>query len=133
MGWMVYAFGGSPAPLTGTRDPLEDALPARQLNGPVVKTESPKEPVQDDVLATQGAEIFATACIGCHGKNLDGTASGPDIRKVFIRHPDVEYYVKFIKDPKSVKPSTMMPGFDDIPEPKLRALAEYLRFPQKLK
>lgn len=134
-GWITWAFGGAPASLTGTRDPKDDSTKLRppRGQGPTPQVDR-TEAKQDVALARIGAGVFVDAgCFQCHGKSLEGTPAGPDLRKLFLKHSDAGYYERFIKDPKSVKPATMMPAFEDLSQPKLRALAEYLRFPQTQK
>lgn len=114
------AFGGSFAPLTGTRDP------ANAIVSP------PDKPVAaiDEALALRGKEIFnAESCAGCHGKDGLKASGGPKLDQVHKEHSDAEWYIEFIKNPKSKKPNSTMPGFPDMAEDKLKAMAEFLRRP----
>jgi mono/diheme cytochrome c family protein len=116
-----FAFGGAFAPLTGTRDPA----------GQVVSNpDKPANPI-DAVLAARGKEVFnAESCAGCHGKDGLKATGGPKLDQVHKDHSDAEWYIEFIKNPKSKKPNSTMPGFPDMEEDKLKAMAEFLRQPR---
>jgi len=117
-------FGGSFAPLTGTRDPI---LAQEPVKNPVDKT--PAAPI-DQLLASRGKEAFnAEGCAGCHGTDGKKAAGGPVLTNIYKEHSDVEWYVAFIKEPKSKKPGSTMPGFPNLGDEKLKAIAEFLRGP----
>jgi mono/diheme cytochrome c family protein len=109
------------APLIGTRDPAGDAVP----NAPVAAPD-----VQNASLAAKGRTAFnAGPCAGCHGKDGVGTPGGPSLIRSHVRHPEAEYYIKYITNPKSVKPTSTMPAFPNTKKEELDAIAEFLRFP----
>ncbi|MFY9234627.1 MAG: cytochrome b N-terminal domain-containing protein [Fimbriimonadaceae bacterium] len=112
-------FGGRFAPLTGNQDPPKLAEVKRADIQPI-----------DNALAAKGELLFANApCAGCHGpKGAGGT--GPSLLTVFKKYPNADWYKRFIKNPASVKPGTVMPAFPDLSEADLSALAEFLRKPK---
>ncbi len=116
-------FGGRFAPLTGTRDPISAVVPT---NSGVNITPINKE------LAARGRELFNSdqvGCKNCHG--VDGTKSsgGPRLDSAYTDRKNAEWYIAFIKDPKSKKPNTIMPAFSNLRKDDLAALAELLRAP----
>lgn len=118
----AIGFGGPFAPLTGNQDP-----PATQL-----ASESGEEiaPI-DEALALRGKELFNQLdCASCHGKDGVGGDIGPAITNSYKKHADAEWYIKFIKDPVSVKPGSTMPAFPELKQDQLEALAEYMRAPK---
>ena len=114
-------YGGPFARLTGNQDP------------PDVRSKAPvggASPI-DAALAAKGKALFAKLpCSGCHGANLQGGPGGPSLMKVFEKQAEPAWYKRFIKDPASVKPGSVMPAFGDLSEAELSALAEYLRQPR---
>ncbi len=65
-------------------------------------------------------------CNDCHEVNGIGGTAGPDLSKVGLRRPDVQWHIRHLKDPESVVPDSAMPAFDDLSEQELRELADYL-------
>jgi quinol-cytochrome oxidoreductase complex cytochrome b subunit len=111
-------FGGRPAPLTGNRDPIAQTVAA------------PSSEVQaiDRALAEVGRQAFNNGlCFGCHGFNGEDPSGGPNLAGVGNRISDPEWFAAFIRDPKSKKPGTTMPGFTDLDQKTVRALSEFLR------
>lgn len=115
------AFGGAFAPLTGTRDPAQAVVtPPTKVPDPI-----------DTELAARGREVFNTeSCAGCHGKDGLKNSGGPTLNQVHKEHSDAQWYIDFIKNPKSKKPNSTMPGYPDMEEDKLKAMAEFLRQPR---
>lgn len=73
----------------------------------------------------QGEKLFAERqCTACHAINGKGGPVGPDLTKVGSRR-DEAWLKKFLPDPKSVAPETMMPPFRGTKE-ELDALVAYL-------
>ncbi|MCW5941422.1 MAG: cytochrome b N-terminal domain-containing protein [Fimbriimonadaceae bacterium] len=111
-------FGGRPASLIAdemlTEEPADSAL---------VLAIRPE-------LAARGATLFkARGCVRCHG--LDGSkgSGGPDLTFVHRKHPDPDWYRRFVRNPRSVRPNSTMPAFA-LSEDDLTAIAEYLRNPR---
>jgi mono/diheme cytochrome c family protein len=50
---------------------------------------------------------------------------------VQTRHPDADYFVKYIKNPQSMDANSTMPAFPELAPAQLQALAEYVRMPNK--
>jgi len=65
-------------------------------------------------------------CVGCHKMNGEGGRSGPDLTFAGRLHPDVDWQIAHLKDPKSKIPGSSMPAYKDLPEADLRALATFL-------
>lgn len=51
---------------------------------------------------------------------------GPDLAYVGDRHPDEDWYVAYLSDPRKVFPDSVKPTYDHLREEDLRALAAYL-------
>ena len=113
-------FGGRFAPLTGTRDPIVGEEPKTTLGALPI----------DAALAAKGRDFFnAEGCSGCHGTDGKKAQGGPALDNTYKIHTDSEWYIAFIKDPKSKKAGSTMPGFPNMAEEKLKGIAEYLRGP----
>ena len=129
VGFLVYFLGagilfvGPFAPLTGTRDPLSaSSEPKPQNEAPVLV---------DEALAEKGREAFnSEGCSNCHGTDGLKASGGPKLDQVHKQHSDASWYIEFIKNPKSKKPSSTMPGFPNLSEDKLKSIAEFLREPR---
>ncbi len=118
----AVAFGGKFAPLTGTRDPMT-ASPEPKAHNEV--------PLVDKALAEKGRLAFnSEGCSNCHGTDGLKATGGPKLDQVHKQHSDAEWYIAFIKDPKSKNPGSTMPGFPDLSEETLKAMAEFLRMPR---
>jgi quinol-cytochrome oxidoreductase complex cytochrome b subunit len=117
----TFGFGSAFAPLTGTRDPA-GAVAANTDSAAKI----------DEALAKKGRETFnALPCADCHGKDGAEAGGGPALTRVWQRHPDADYYVRYIHNPSSVQPNSTMPAFPKLTQPELLALAEFLRSPKK--
>ena len=111
--------GGEPAALVGTRDPA----------APPVAPVARKIEKQDAALAARGKALFAaTGCNNCHGKDGLKGMGGPSLANVWKLHPDADYYVRYIRNPKSVEKSSTMPAYPQLKPEELGAMAEFLRF-----
>ncbi|GAF63937.1 cytochrome caa3 subunit II [Bacillus sp. TS-2] len=95
----------------------------------------PAEP--EDELVAAGQEVFESqSCIGCHAVGGEGMATGPTLtnfgdREVFAGYLDIEdegALAQWIKDPKSLKQGTLMPGYEgQINDEDMEALIAYLK------
>ena len=113
----AFLFGGSFAPLTGTRDPALQAASSTTKAAPI-----------DAALEAQGAKLFAAqSCANCHGANGDAGGSGPSLKLVGRQHPDPQFFVKYVNRPTSIDPQSTMPPFPNLGATQLQAIAEYLR------
>lgn len=130
IGWCIFGaffllcgifLGGSPASLTGTRDPAP-VVTAKPLD---------KNPI-DAALAARGRQIFnKMECADCHGTDGAQAGGGPALTNVWKRHSDADYYIRYIVKPTAVQPDSTMPAFPKTPADDLKALAEFLRSPKK--
>jgi mono/diheme cytochrome c family protein len=110
-------FAGRFAPLVGNRDP---AL--------VAKLEPDQPGRENAVLFAKGRKIFnSNDCSNCHGEDGRQPIAGPNLLGIAQRRgSDPNWYMRFIHQPTSVKPNSMMPAFQKFNQDELRALAEFL-------
>ena len=115
-------FGGPVASLTGNRDPAAVTI---------VSSVRPKSTDSGVIaLVAKGRQLFnSVGCTDCHGKDGAKGDSGPDLRQAYRLHPDPAWYVRLIKNPRTVNPSATMQGFPNLPEAQLTALATFLSEP----
>lgn len=119
---VTLLYGGPPPPILSRQEPA----PGQRIDA----APTPPSPI-DETLAQRGKALFSkNGCMSCH--SIDGSAkrTGPDLTRVYEKQPRPEWYMRFIKNPTSIKPNTTMPAFSELSEPELRALAEYLRRPK---
>lgn len=115
-------FGGSFAPLTGTRDPARAVSPGDSSRA--------IHPI-DEAMADRGRIAFnSLPCTGCHGQDGLSPSGGPKLDKIYQEHGDPQWFQAFIRDPRSKKPGSTMPSFTDLPDAQVRDLAEFLRRPR---
>lgn len=121
--------------------PVLDVLQEAEPQQAEAQEEAPEadEPAQDADLATIVEEgqalLMSKGCIACH--RIDGTPAagvlGPDLSHVGSRRTiaagilenDRENMIRWLRDPKAVKPGTTMPTLD-LTDEELRTLADYL-------
>lgn len=119
-GGLAFIYGGTFAPPFGDQDAMK-----------TVKTEPTRVPI-DETLATKGKLLFkSNGCVNCH--KLDESKEGVDLNSDWKKERPRDWYVKFIKNPSSVKPSSTMPSFPKLSEADLNALGEYVRKPRKVR
>ncbi len=76
--------------------------------------------------AIHGAELYqANMCGGCHMLNGEGGKAGPALNGVRTRH-DRAWVLAHFGDPEKYSPGSQMPPFDDLPQPDLEALTDYV-------
>jgi mono/diheme cytochrome c family protein len=110
-------FGGSFAPLTGTRNPALLASSDGKKASPI-----------NAALQAQGAKLFASqGCSNCHGANGDAGGGGPALKTVGLKHADSQYYERYVHNPAAVDPQSTMPAFPNLSENQLAGIAEFLR------
>ena len=82
----------------------------------------------------EGQQIFQQNCTRCHragGSSSNGPGGGrggrgPDLSTIGRNH-DEDWFVEFVRNPKSQKPDSRMPKFEGkLSEDELRAVARYL-------
>jgi len=82
-------------------------------------------------LASEGERIFTReGCSGCHTLDQFTGTGGPNLNREFVKRPNPQWLIRFIKDPSSVRPSSTMPSFPHLSRTDLEALAEYIRKPR---
>lgn len=128
LGWIAMFgvltgfFGSPPAPVYGVQTVRSDRMEPNL---------DPAEPIDRD-LAAKGRELFnSLACKNCHGRDGAEPKGAPDLSPVHERYPNPEWYMRFIRDSKSVRSGSTMPSFPRLSNDELRQLAEFLRDPQK--
>jgi mono/diheme cytochrome c family protein len=115
---ITLGFGGVPAPISGNQDLPEETVSAPQTEA---------KPISPALVAA-GKKLFtASGCAGCHGIDGSKGTGGPDLSTIHERHSDPDWYVRYIKKPTDVVPTSTMPAFGHLPGKDLEALAEYLR------
>jgi cytochrome c oxidase subunit 2 len=101
------------------------------------RTQQAPPPAPVDALARRGQELFANStCVNCHTvAGLTATTRvGPDLSHVgsratigagvVLRAPDT--LEQWIRDPQAIKPGVLMPGYANLGQGDLAALAAYL-------
>lgn len=95
---------------------------------PAAPTDLPLPPVPGEVTpqVLLGREVYqAQGCASCHAIAGRGSAAGPDLSKIGARR-DREWLLDFIRDPRSINPGSIMPGYN-LEREKLEALVEFLQ------
>lgn len=87
-------------------------------------------PVPDRKLTAveeRGLHVYVEReCAYCHQiQGRGGHRTGPDLANIAKKGRDIGYLSKFVKDPQSVRSSSIMPKYE-LPEKDLRALAEFV-------
>ncbi len=87
-------------------------------------------PVPDRPLTTveaRGLRLFVEReCAYCHAiAGMGGHRTGPDLTNVAARHHTREWLARYIRDPRRLRPTSIMPAYD-LPQPDLDALAEFV-------
>lgn len=78
-------------------------------------------------LVAAGAKLFLSLpCHSCHRMEGKGGPSGPDLTHEALRHADMDWHIRHLKDPQKVSPGSGMPPFDSLEAAELNALAAYL-------
>jgi mono/diheme cytochrome c family protein len=73
-----------------------------------------------------GRQVYASqGCAACHKIGSEGGAAGPDLSRIGAAR-DAEWLRRFIRDPSSVVPGSVMPPYAALSEEDLDALARYL-------
>jgi len=84
-------------------------------------------PDPDVRLAAQGEVVFrGQNCLSCHRFGPQGAGRAPDLTRVGARRPDPDWHLRHLRNPASTVPGSMMPGYAQLGEDKLRALAAFL-------
>jgi uncharacterized membrane protein len=120
----VAKGSGVPSPTVGTTK-----SPATVAATPAATTAPAAPSGPDPQLVAAGQKLYyddELGCTGCHKLSGKGGRSGPDLTFAGRLHPDIEWQIAHLKDPKSKIPGSSMPAYNDIPEANLRALATFL-------
>jgi quinol-cytochrome oxidoreductase complex cytochrome b subunit len=110
---LVGLSGVSPAPISG-------------IQSVVLETEGKSAQPIDGDLVLIGNMAFKKNCTGCHGQVGHG-GIGPDLRNISKRVQDPNWFMDFIRDPRSKRSGSTMPGFPKLPIEELRGLADWVR------
>ena len=75
----------------------------------------------------RGLSLFVDReCAYCHQiEGRGGHRVGPDLSNILAKGRDVDFLVKFLKDPQAVSSTSIMPKYD-LPEKDRRDLAEFI-------
>ena len=131
-------FYGKCAELCGPSHALMDfkvkTLPRAEFNNWVTAMQATGDRVADTA-TSQGEELFAQSCIGCHAVSAVGEsgAAGPNLASFgdrnrvagFMDHTE-ESLKEWIVDPQKYKPGNTMPAFAQFSDDELDAIAAYL-------
>lgn len=118
VGVAIVGWGEKSAPISGpqwvaTRDSLGDSIT-----------------LIDEGLVAKGSQHFLSkGCVNCHRLGAVGKGS-ISLDSMAQKEPNPEWYVRFIRDPQSVRPGSTMPAFPSLTQDELRALAEFVRQPR---
>jgi ubiquinol-cytochrome c reductase cytochrome b subunit len=97
--------------------------------GQVAREDAPKTDnlVFDAALIERGKKVYAdNSCGGCHAINEQGGKIGPPLTKAGLAHPEREWQMAHLQDPKSKVPDSTMPAYKQLKPEDLKALAEYM-------
>jgi menaquinol-cytochrome c reductase cytochrome b/c subunit len=73
-----------------------------------------------------GAELFAeTGCTNCHVYGNVGASVGPELTEIGTEGRGVDYFVRYITNPRDFD-NTVMPVYGDLGEEPIRQMAEFL-------
>jgi quinol-cytochrome oxidoreductase complex cytochrome b subunit len=114
-------FGGFPA------SPFSRDLPKIQVASEVAE---PNAPISNDLFQQGKVEFGNNGCADCHGVDGSTGNGGPDLTQINKEHPDLKWYIAWIRDPSRVKPGATMPAYPKLTDQQLTALGEYLRKPR---
>ena len=76
-----------------------------------------------------GAELFAqVGCLNCHVYNRQGSPNlgAPELTDIGTAGRGEDYWVQWVRNPEELKPGTAMPGFPNLTDEQLRAIAVFL-------
>ncbi len=111
------AYGGPIAKLTGNRDPA-----------PIQAIAAPTTPMTTADLnaAKLGRGLFnSQGCSGCHGKDGDNGSVGPTLTNE-QQLESATWVAKFIRNPKSIRPSSTMPAFSNLTTTQANQIAAWI-------
>jgi ubiquinol-cytochrome c reductase cytochrome b subunit len=109
---------GSMAPLFGPKAPPDSRVAAaRSATGTATL---------DPAQVKKGKDLVQRNCLGCHKVAGQGGAVGPALDGEGMRHPDLDWQLRHLKDPAAVTPGSTMPSYKQLSDADLRAIATYL-------
>jgi mono/diheme cytochrome c family protein len=87
-----------------------------------------QQPAAEPVLLIQlGAQLFQReGCPLCHRIRGEGGAVGPALDDVAARQPDLQWYLRFLREPTAVMEGAVMPAYGQLSENQRTALATFL-------
>lgn len=86
---------------------------------------SPALPQEREGLIGEGKKLFTEhGCYGCHTLGKMGTQIAPDLSRVGLKY-DEAFLMRWLRDPKSQKPTAHMPKLD-LSDGDIKALAAFL-------
>ncbi len=94
-----------------------------------VAAKAPAAPSLDPQLISTGEKLARSddlACFSCHKLNGVGGRGGGNLDGTGSRHPDVEWQIAHLKDPKSRVSNSKMPAYNDLTPDQLKAVGTFL-------
>ncbi|MBD0291047.1 MAG: c-type cytochrome [Thermoleophilia bacterium] len=82
----------------------------------------------DNDQVVQGASLFGgVGCLNCHTYASQGAQGpGPELSKIGELNRGEDYWVRWVRNPQDVKPGSPMPGFPNLTDEQLQAIAAFL-------
>jgi mono/diheme cytochrome c family protein len=93
---------------------------------PAETKSSEPAPADGGSASTEGRQVFQQHCTRCHKTDGSGGGRAPDLATIGQNH-DEDWFVGFVRNPKSQKPNSRMPSFEGkLSDAELKAVARYL-------
>ena len=90
-------------------------------------------PCDEEEQLAEGANIFAeVGCLNCHIYAGEGATAlnAPELTDIGTRGQGEEYWVRWVRNPQAIRPGTEMPGFPNLTDEQLQAVAAFLEASQ---
>ncbi len=121
----LLVFGVGILSLIGAKDMAKPAGPNIYVVGTYSKGPSVK--LDADLVAMGKKLVNQQGCLNCHSIGNQGSGNGgPDLVGTASRHPDLQWQIDHLSNPKSMSPGSTMPAFSKIGQGNLKAIGEYL-------
>ncbi len=112
-------------------------MPPNQVAGAATSAASPATPASSRPNTTaatsdlqEGRDLFVSAaCVTCHKIEGKGGTAGPDLSQEAKLGRASEWLIQQITDPRKHNPSTKMPAHNNLTQPQLKGLADFILNP----